>query len=104
MNKNIFKDIPKELKEELFEEILSTKNLKIERIVSEGHTSPKKGWYESERNEWVMVLQGDAVLSFEDAEDVELKEGDYFNISAFTKHKVSYTSTRRKTIWLAIYY
>ena len=104
MNKNIFTDIPKELKEELFEEIISNKNVKIERIVSEGHTSPKEGWYESKQNEWVMILQGEAILSFEDAEDVELKNGDYFNISALTKHKVSHTSKEQKTIWLAIYY
>ncbi len=104
MNKNIFTDIPKELKEELFEEIISNKNVKIERIVSEGHTSPKEGWYESKQNEWVMILQGEAILSFEDAENVELKNGDYFNISALTKHKVSHTSKEQKTIWLAIYY
>ena len=105
MNKtNIFSNIPETLKDELFEDILLSDTLKIERIVSDGHTSPKNGWYESKQNEWVVVLEGEAVLSFEDSNSVELKRGDYFNITAFTKHKVSHTSKSEKTIWLAIYY
>ena len=101
---NIFSQIPDSLKEELFEDIISTNNIKIERIISDGHTSPKKGWYESRKNEWVIILEGDAVLTFENDKDVVLKCGDYFNISAFTKHKVSHTSKSERTIWLAIYY
>lgn len=105
MNKtNIFEQIPDEIKGELFEDIISTKNVKIERIVSDGHTSPKEGWYESEQNEWVIVLQGEAILSFENKESVKLKVGSYHNITASTKHKVSYTSQLEKTIWLAIHY
>ncbi len=104
MNKtNIFSQIPNELKDELFEDIVSTDSLKIERIVSQGHTSPKKGWYESKQNEWVIVLQGKAILELE-KKSIELKVGDYFNILANTKHKVSYTSMSEKTVWLAIYY
>ena len=100
---NIFTKIPKELKDELFEDIILTENLKVERIISDGHISPKSGWYNSKQNEWVILLQGEAILEFEDAE-VVLKVGDYFNIKASTKHKVSYTSLHEKTIWLAIYY
>jgi len=101
---NIFTEIPKALQEELFEEIIKDGAVKIERIVSDGHTSPKQGWYESEQNEWVIILQGEAVLSFEKNDDVELKHGDYVNIPAKCKHKVSYTSLNEKTIWLAVHY
>lgn len=101
---NIFENIPQELQEELFEDIINTKDIKIERIVSQGHTSPKEGWYESEQNEWVIVLQGDATLTFENEKSVNLKAGSYYNITASTKHKVSYTSKTQQTIWLAIYY
>ena len=103
-NQNIFSEIPNPLKEELFENILSTKDIKIERIISDGHSSPKEGWYESEQNEWVIVLEGDAILTLESGENIILKHGDYYNITAFTKHKVSHTSKSEKTIWLAIYY
>ncbi len=102
--KNIFKDIPRSLKEELFEDIIVSKNVKIERIVSDGHTSPKEGWYDSELDEWVLVLQGEAILSFSDDADKKLQVGDFFHIPAHLKHKVSYTSKSEKTIWLAIYY
>jgi len=101
---NIFKSIPNDLKEELFEDIFSNQNIKIKRIVSDGQTSPASGWYDQETGEWVIVLQGEAVLSFTDAKDVTLKEGDYINILAHTKHKVSYTSLETKTVWLAIHY
>lgn len=101
---NIFESIPEDLPEELFEDILKKDNFKIERIISDGHTSPKEGWYESSQNEWVIVLQGEAVLSFDKSESIRLKVGDYHNIVALTKHKVSYTSKSEKTIWLAIFY
>lgn len=101
---NIFQNIPQNLPEELFEDILKRDNFKIERIISDGHTSPKEGWYNSTQNEWVIILQGEAVLSFENGEEIELKQGDYYNITALQKHKVSYTSKSQKTIWLAIYY
>ncbi len=104
MNKtNIFTQIPSELKDELFEDIISSNSIKIERIISDGHTSPKKGWYKSSQNEWVIVLQGKAILELE-KKSIELNVGDYFNIEADTKHKVSYTSKSEKTIWLTIYY
>ncbi len=102
--KNIFKEIPEHITEELFEDIVKSEHVKIERIISDGHTSVKSGWYDSAQNEWVIVLQGEAVLSFENGADVELKCGDYYNIPAHKRHKVSHTSTTQKTIWLAVYY
>ena len=101
---NIFNQIPKDLKDELFEDIINTDSLKIERIISYGHTSPKTGWYESEKSEWVIVLKGEAVLSFENSDDVKLATGDYINIAALKKHKVSWTLPNVETIWLAIHY
>jgi cupin 2 domain-containing protein len=101
---NIFKNIPKDLKDEVFESIVSNPNLKIERIISYGHTSPTEGWYDQEENEWVIVLKGEAILSFEYQKDVRLKEGDYINIQAYTKHKVSWTLPNSETIWLAVFY
>ena len=55
---NIFTGIPKTLKNEFFEVLLTDKSLKIERIVSRGHRSPSSDWYDQEQNEWVMVVQG----------------------------------------------
>jgi cupin 2 domain-containing protein len=101
---NIFKEIPELLNEELFQNIISKDSLKIQRIISKGHKSPESGWYDQESDEWVIVLQGEAVLSFENQEDVRLKAGDYLNIPAHKKHKVSWTKPDVETIWLAVFY
>jgi cupin 2 domain-containing protein len=105
MNKsNIFDLIPATLKDELFEELISKDGLKIERIVSHGHTTPEHEWYDQRSNEWVILLQGEAVLSFLNEDDVRLKAGDYINIPAHKKHKVSWTKQDEDTVWLAVHY
>jgi len=101
---NIFQNIPTQLPNEVFEEILCKDSMKIERIISKGHITPKDEWYNQDNDEWVIVLQGEAVLSFEDCDDIRLKSGDYLNIKAHTKHRVSWTIPNEETIWLAIHY
>ena len=102
--KNIFNDIPQNLDEEVFEQIVNSDHVKIERIISKGHHSSESGWYDQEQNEWVIVFKGEAILSFENSDDVRLNAGDYINIAAFKKHKVSWTLPNAETIWLAIHY
>lgn len=101
---NIFADIPHDLSQEVFQDIVSNGEVKIERIISKGHVSPEKGWYDSDQHEWVIVLQGHGTLQFEDGREVQLRAGDYINIAAHTRHKVSHTDNNDITIWLAIYY
>ena len=111
---NLFANIPTDLSEEVFEDIVKSDNVRIERIISNGQTSPDTGWYEQDQNEWVIVAKGRAQLTFsndaftsDDSENqkvIELNPGDYINIPAGTKHKVSYTDTSQPTIWLAVFY
>lgn len=101
---NIFANIPLEIKEELFEEIVKKEGLKIERIISKGHTTTEFEWYDQESDEWVIVLKGEAILEFENSDEKRLKEGDYLNIPAHTKHRVSWTKENEETVWLAIHY
>lgn len=101
---NIFSSLPDNLEQESFEELLLHKNIKIERIVSKGHTSPKAGWYDQDKNEWVLVLEGSGSILFENGDEFNLKKGDYLNIPAHTRHKVTRTGPDSITIWLAIYY
>ena len=42
---NVFTQIPADLSNEVFEVLVQSKNVKIERIISKGHTSPDTGWY-----------------------------------------------------------
>lgn len=101
---NIFDFIPDRLDVESFDVLASDENVKIERIVSRGHASPESGWYDQEQNEWVIVLKGEAIIAFEDETEVNLKPGDYLNIPAHTKHKVSWTKPDEDTVWLAVHY
>lgn len=101
---NIFSSLPEKPEHELFEELLHDKNIRIERIVSQGHTSPESGWYDQEENEWVIVVEGSGSILFENGSEVNLKKGDYLNIPAHTRHKVIWTDPNGITIWLAIHY
>ena len=101
---NFFDKIPTDLSSEVFETIANNDIIKIERIISKGHCSPKKGWYEQEHHEWVLILQGEAILTFADDSKVKLSVGDYLNIEPLQKHKVSWTDPDIETIWLAIHY
>jgi len=87
---NIFDSIPQNLGVEVFEDILKSPNLRIERIISKGQSSPEVGWYDQEESEWVIVLEGRAVLEFEEGGAVTLGKGDYLNIPAHSKHKVNW--------------
>ncbi len=100
---NIFSDIPSTLPEEVFEDILATEKLRVERILSYGHSSPAAGWYDQAENEWVMVLKGQGVIEFECGKIVTLSEGDFIHIAAGEKHKVLRTSPDEVTVWLAIF-
>ena len=102
---NLFANIPDDLPDELFTTIHEVKGLRIERIVSQGHASPSRFWYDQDEHEWVVVLRGNAVIEFEgEPELVELQRGSYLNIPARARHRVASTSPTEKTIWLAIHY
>lgn len=101
---NIFSNIPNTIPEEIFEDILSTEGVRIERILSHGQSSPETGWYDQAENEWVLVLRGQGVIEFENGQLVTLSAGDYFNIKAGEKHRVASTTAEEITVWLAIFY
>ena len=100
---NLFTYIPSNLPDELFTTLLEANNVRIERIVSHGHSSPEGFWYDQDQHEWVVVLQGAARLSIE-GETRELKTGDHINIPEHRKHRVEWTTPDEPTIWLAVFY
>jgi len=102
--KNIFYGVPDNIEAEIFEQLVESDSVTIERIISKGHKSPESGWYDQDKNEWVMVLKGEAVLLFADETSVNLKPGDFINIPAHKKHKVEWTDPEIETIWLAVHY
>ena len=100
---NLLADLPRSLPEELIEKLVATKHVRIERIVSTGHTSPPGYWYDQKEHEWVIVLQGHAILEFEN-ETRSLNPGDCVLIPTRQKHRVNATSTKEPTVWLAVFF
>lgn len=102
---NIFDNIPSVINDELFTTIHRAKSFRIERIVSQGHSSPEDFWYDQDEHEWLIVLEGSASIQFEGSpEPVELHPGSYLNIPAHVRHRVVQSSPTQKTVWLAIHY
>ncbi|MDC5805422.1 cupin domain-containing protein [Vibrio europaeus] len=101
---NLLANLPDSLNEEQFEDIVKGKDVRIERILSHGQSSPESGWYDQDESEWVMVLSGFGVIEFEDGRIVKLEQGDHVSIPAHCKHKVKQTAQDEITVWLAVFY
>jgi len=102
--KNIFEGVSEVLNDEFFEYLITTKDFKLERIVSDGHKSTTNFWYEQEKNEFVLLLSGSAELSYDDEQRFLLQRGDYLIIPAHQKHRVDRTDLFEKTFWLALHF
>ena len=102
---NLFENLPTELPEELTEVLAENAQLRIERIVSTGQSSPRGFWYDQDEHEWVIVLKGEAKLLFDDDDKVvEMQPGDYILIPAHRRHRVEWTTPDEPTVWLAVFY
>ena len=96
---NLFAGIPDTLAAEQITALLTTPNVRIERIVSHGHTSPPDFWYNQPQAEWVIVLAGSAAVAFEgETSPRTLRSGDHLHIPA-TRSIASYrpTPTNRRS-------
>lgn len=99
MTQNLLRDVPTDLRDELVEVLARSEQVCIERIVSMGHGTAEGMWYDQDRAEWVVVLQGEAKLLFEGADEkIHLKTGDYVHIPAHARHRVEWTIPDSPTI------
>ena len=101
---NLFSLPPARSADETFEDVLRHDRVRIERIVSRGHTSPATGWYDQDQNEWVLVLEGAGTIAFEDQSEHRLGKGDHLLIPAHTRHRVTWTDPDQPTLWLAVHF
>lgn len=88
---------------EEFRDLIPDQGVKIERIVSRGHTTPDGEWYDQDRDEWVVVLEGRATLEWEDGRRRDLGRGDSVLLPAHERHRVAATSSDPPVIWLAVH-
>ena len=103
MSGNIF-DLPEPLPdEEFFNDLITAKAVKIERIVSNGQTTPAGQWYDQDLDEWVVLIQGEAELGYESGDKLRLIAGDHVLIPAHVRHRVVFTSEIPPCIWIAVF-
>ncbi len=84
--------------DETFTSLLKHKNITINRIVSADILGAKI--YLQEEDEWIILLEGEAVLQIEEKER-RLTKGDSLLIPAKTPHKV--LQTQKGTLWLTVH-
>jgi len=89
------------LTEELTTILAESKNVRMERIVSTGQISD---WYDQNETEFVVLLDGNAVIEFENGESITMSKGDTLLIKPHERHRVSYTSREPACIWLCVFY
>ncbi|WP_304543368.1 cupin domain-containing protein [Sulfurimonas microaerophilic] len=87
-----------ELDSENFTTLLEHKNVKISRIIS--NTLKTEQTFLSDKDEWVIVLQGCAKLEMNGSVH-KLTKGESLFIPANTEHKL--LKTKKVVIWLAVY-
>lgn len=90
--------------DEIIECLLSSPAVRVERIISTGQASPLGFWYDQDCDEWVVLLQGEAGLMWEDGSKKDLSAGDWLLIPARERHRVEWTSQDPPCIWLAIHF
>lgn len=101
---NLFSQVPHTLfEEEQVQVIHQDETCRIERILSCGQCSPDGFWYDQEENEWVTLIQGEAILNVE-GKQVSLHPGDCIFLPKHQKHRVEYTSKSPICIWICVFY
>lgn len=101
---NFFSDIgtPSPDGQERFDPLLTNEQgLLVERIVSHGNVTPEGQWHDQELDEWVLILTGNARVSYADGTEVSLQTGDCLLIPRRVRHRVSFTSS--PCVWLAVH-
>jgi len=101
---NLFDDLPVRADGEIFTEVLSRENVRIERIVSMGQSTPADRPFSQGHDEWVLLLAGSAGLRIEGEGERTLHPGDHAFIAAHRPHWVTWTAKDKPTIWLAVHF
>nr|WP_294503830.1 cupin domain-containing protein [uncultured Rhodopila sp.] len=101
---NLFDNLPIRADNEDCLELLARPGLRIERIVSFGHSTPADAPYDQDHDEWVLLLRGSASLWIDGDGERDLRPGDHLLIPARRVHRVTRTAQNEPTVWLAIHF
>jgi cupin 2 domain-containing protein len=100
---NLRHGIPHLLPDELVTTLVERAGVRVERIVSRGHTSPADFWYDQDEHELVLLVQGRARILVEGHGELDMSPGDWLDLPAHTRHRVTFTDRHADTIWLAVF-
>lgn len=100
---NLFTLPPATIDEEIYEALIPDRGVLIERIISAGQVSPPGFWFEQNRDEWVVLLQGQAIIAWGDGYSRVMETGDWLLIPAGERHRIEWTSQDPPCIWLAVH-
>ena len=78
--------------------LFKTDTVLINQILS--HQLERSAWYQQKEDEWLVLIEGEAVLEFEN-KMIHLKRGDTLLIPAQQRHRVLKTST--DALWLTVH-
>jgi cupin 2 domain-containing protein len=101
---NLFEDLPTQIDDEEFTQLLARPGVRIERIVSHGQSTPADAPYDQDHDEWVLLLRGSASLWIDGDGERDLHPGDYRLIPAHRRHRVTRTAAHEPTVGLAIHF
>ncbi len=89
---------------ETFDPLLQDSGFRLERIFTPAGTDLPGPWYDQPHDEWVLVVQGRAVLEFAGGLRHALSAGDYLHLPAHCIHRVKETDTSEPVVWLALHW
>ena len=89
------------LPHEITEILHGTPGVRIERIISAGQTSD---WYDQSEAEFVVLVQGNAIIEYADGEKTKLTPGDTVYIPPRRRHRVAFTSSEPPCIWICVFF
>ena len=98
---NIYEMPPLPLAEEVTTILTENENIRIERIIS---TEQVSDWYDQDQTEFVILLEGNAIIEYVNGERIVMSKGDTLLIKPHERHKVSFTSNNPPCIWLCVFY
>lgn len=87
--------------QELSTTLIDKHSVRIERIISTNHVS---GWYDQDEYEYVILLDGNSEIAYEDGRVVHFSKGDTILLSPHERYRIVYTSTEPPCIWLCVFW
>lgn len=102
---NILSMLSDATENERFETLVAQDGVRIERITSKGQTTPAGEWYDQPWHEWVLLVQGEALVQLEgELKPCRLVPGQWIMLPARRRHRVEWTMPEQETVWLALHW